>query len=620
MTSAWLATTRRAWRAARTFFSIKQRRKCGQAEWMHSPRRSASELTRARPISSASQPGKSPATRSPEAVAADPARDQHQRRRRLPGPRRSRARRVLVIQQAQEILPPLADHDAAALLRRVRIEPVEFAVDLALQVARVGRQPDRALVLLGPQAGRRDIAQGFPDAGPGLGEHRARRVGVLARARRRRRRRRRNRPVAAGPRRRRRAMTRAAAALRPARPGRCRAAGGGARSCHSGRFCQTRSPAAAAGACAPVSAGGSDGEHGRTPAPAGALGDFGEGAASRCRRRPAIPAAARGRRRSARRRHRPWFAAAAGRARRRGRAASGRRTAPAAQRRKARARRAPRSRRGRAAARRLAHGRRSGSRRYPARAGRAPRSGDSASISPSADSHMVSRNPATSAGTRGTRATRFGHGRLSTRRASRLSAIRLRPRSPAAVRSSHDRDDLPHVPGGSVDGGGRAGRYDGTEDDRRDGFIHFSTAAQLRESARRHRAGQAGLVLVAVEAGQLGDRSALGALARRGAVPASLRAAMPGRGVRGRAAAARSRRRACLSAYAERLNAPRPRERLGGMAALESDHGVRAAIRRARTPRPASIQTERSWTAAATGTPVNSCRASQSLSERQRIR
>ena len=51
-----------------------------------------------------------------------------------------------------------------------------------------------------------------------------------------------------------------------------------------------------------------------------------------------------------------------------------------------------------------------------------------------------------------------------------------------------------------------AGRYNGTEVDRRDGFIHFSTAAQLRESARRHRAGQAGLVLVAVEAGRLGER------------------------------------------------------------------------------------------------------------------
>jgi uncharacterized protein (DUF952 family) len=51
-----------------------------------------------------------------------------------------------------------------------------------------------------------------------------------------------------------------------------------------------------------------------------------------------------------------------------------------------------------------------------------------------------------------------------------------------------------------------AGRYDGTEDDRRDGFIHFSTAGQVRESARRHRAGQAGLVLVAVKAGRLGDQ------------------------------------------------------------------------------------------------------------------
>ncbi|HLY46851.1 MAG TPA: DUF952 domain-containing protein [Stellaceae bacterium] len=49
-----------------------------------------------------------------------------------------------------------------------------------------------------------------------------------------------------------------------------------------------------------------------------------------------------------------------------------------------------------------------------------------------------------------------------------------------------------------------AGEYAGTADDRRDGFIHFSTAAQIAESARRHRAGQAGLVLIAVEAARLG--------------------------------------------------------------------------------------------------------------------
>src|SRR5258708_37739264 len=51
-----------------------------------------------------------------------------------------------------------------------------------------------------------------------------------------------------------------------------------------------------------------------------------------------------------------------------------------------------------------------------------------------------------------------------------------------------------------------AGIYRGTADDLRDGFLHFSTATQIAESARRHRAGQTGLVLIAVEAARLGDR------------------------------------------------------------------------------------------------------------------
>jgi uncharacterized protein (DUF952 family) len=51
-----------------------------------------------------------------------------------------------------------------------------------------------------------------------------------------------------------------------------------------------------------------------------------------------------------------------------------------------------------------------------------------------------------------------------------------------------------------------AGRYVGSADDRRDGFLHFSTADQIAESARRHRAGQAGLVLIMVEAARLGAR------------------------------------------------------------------------------------------------------------------
>lgn len=49
-----------------------------------------------------------------------------------------------------------------------------------------------------------------------------------------------------------------------------------------------------------------------------------------------------------------------------------------------------------------------------------------------------------------------------------------------------------------------AGRYDGSSQDRADGFIHFSTARQIRASAAKHRAGQDGLVLVAVAAERLG--------------------------------------------------------------------------------------------------------------------
>ncbi len=49
-----------------------------------------------------------------------------------------------------------------------------------------------------------------------------------------------------------------------------------------------------------------------------------------------------------------------------------------------------------------------------------------------------------------------------------------------------------------------AGRYAGSADDARDGFIHFSAVAQLRESVAKHRAGQDGLVLLAVDAAALG--------------------------------------------------------------------------------------------------------------------
>lgn len=48
------------------------------------------------------------------------------------------------------------------------------------------------------------------------------------------------------------------------------------------------------------------------------------------------------------------------------------------------------------------------------------------------------------------------------------------------------------------------GALAGAPVDLADGYIHFSTAAQLAETAARHFAGKSGLVLVAVDAEALG--------------------------------------------------------------------------------------------------------------------
>ncbi len=51
-----------------------------------------------------------------------------------------------------------------------------------------------------------------------------------------------------------------------------------------------------------------------------------------------------------------------------------------------------------------------------------------------------------------------------------------------------------------------AGRFAGSAVDRKDGFIHFSSAAQVRETAAKHFRGLDELVLVAVDADQLGEK------------------------------------------------------------------------------------------------------------------
>ena len=51
----------------------------------------------------------------------------------------------------------------------------------------------------------------------------------------------------------------------------------------------------------------------------------------------------------------------------------------------------------------------------------------------------------------------------------------------------------------------RQGVYRGSADDIRDGFIHFSTASQVAETAKKHFFGQIGLFLIEVDADALGD-------------------------------------------------------------------------------------------------------------------
>lgn len=51
----------------------------------------------------------------------------------------------------------------------------------------------------------------------------------------------------------------------------------------------------------------------------------------------------------------------------------------------------------------------------------------------------------------------------------------------------------------------RTGHFSGSRDDLRDGYIHFSTVEQLPGTLARHFSGMAGLTLLAVDAGHLGE-------------------------------------------------------------------------------------------------------------------
>ncbi|PDT00907.1 hypothetical protein CO666_28485 [Rhizobium chutanense] len=52
----------------------------------------------------------------------------------------------------------------------------------------------------------------------------------------------------------------------------------------------------------------------------------------------------------------------------------------------------------------------------------------------------------------------------------------------------------------------QTGIFHGAGIDLKDGFIHFSTADQVKQTAALHFAGQSGLLLIAVDGGHFGDK------------------------------------------------------------------------------------------------------------------
>ena len=76
---------------------------------------------------------------------------------------------------------------------------------------------------------------------------------------------------------------------------------------------------------------------------------------------------------------------------------------------------------------------------------------------------------------------------------------------PVETQGERRDDDLQNLPADRMGGGRNRRAIPGSQADRRDGFIHFSTAAQLEGTAVKHFAGLSDLMLVAVDGDALGD-------------------------------------------------------------------------------------------------------------------
>src|SRR5262249_9172348 len=107
-----------------------------------------------------------------------PARDQRESHRALAGRQCQTLRGLFEIEQAEIILPSLAQHGHLFAPLWVGIELDDFLQDLALQVARIGRYPKAGSVLLRPKRRGRQVAERLARACASFSKSNAGRTGV----------------------------------------------------------------------------------------------------------------------------------------------------------------------------------------------------------------------------------------------------------------------------------------------------------------------------------------------------------------------------------------------------------------------------------------------------------
>ena len=90
------------------------------------------------------------------------------------------AHRFGEVEQAEVIFAAFANHDAFGFFGGIEEAAPKLVIDLVLEVAGIGRHPNRCMIALGPDCGRSKIAERLSYPGAGFGNDRVRAVGAFA--------------------------------------------------------------------------------------------------------------------------------------------------------------------------------------------------------------------------------------------------------------------------------------------------------------------------------------------------------------------------------------------------------------------------------------------------------